>query len=433
MLCHNKDSKSMKYHKLIFFPAVLFSLQVLSQDIQYAKAIIDTLCSPSMYGRGYVNNGDKIAAQFISNEFKKGSLACFGKNYFQFFKLPVGTLPGEVYIQAGNNKMAPGIDYLVSASSPATKGVFAVIRFDSLTVTNEKYFRKNLNSTHTEDFILLDRKGIKDKKTLSIFDKIQYTNSLNAKGIILVEDKLVWGAEEWGFLSAAAIVTFKRSSLSSDVVSINVNIEQDFQDPHEFSNVIAYVKGKEIPDSFTVFTAHYDHLGQMGTNVYFPGANDNAGGVALMLDLAKYYAKNKPRCSVAFIALTGEEIGLAGSQYYVSHPLFSLKKIKFLINLDLVGTGDDGIKVVNGAVLEKEFSILSKINNENKYLPSVNKRGEAAISDHYPFYAKGVKAFYIYTLGGIAEYHNIYDKPETLPLTKYNELFKLLTDFVKEL
>ena len=78
----------------------------------------------------------------------------------------------------------------------------------------------------------------------------------------------------------------------------------------------------------------------------------------------------------------------------------------------------------------EEFESLVKINSEKKYLSVVSPRGEAAISDHYPFYKKGVKAFYIYTLGGISEYHNIKDRPETLPLTKYNELFKLLTDFV---
>ena len=99
----------------------------------------------------------------------------------------------------------------------------------------------------------------------------------------------------------------------------------------------------------------------------------------------------------------------------------------------MVGTGDDGIKVVNGAVIPKEFNLLSGINDKMKYLPSVNKRGEAAISDHYFFYKKGVKSFFIYTLGGIGEYHNIYDKSKTLPLTKYNELFKLIIDFEKAL
>ena len=117
----------------------------------------------------------------------------------------------------------------------------------------------------------------------------------------------------------------------------------------------------------------------------------------------------------------------------MKNPLFPLANIRFLINLDLEGTGDDGIKVVNGVIFKKEFNLLTNINDEKKYLTAVSKRGEASISDHYPFYAKGVKSFYIYTLGGITEYHNIYDKAETLPLTKYNEVFELIKDFISAL
>ena len=67
------------------------------------------------------------------------------------------------------------------------------------------------------------------------------------------------------------------------------------------------------------------------------------------------------------------------------------------------------------------------------YLKKIEKRGEAPISDHYPFYNEGVKCFYVYTLGGISEYHNLKDRPETLPYTEYSDLFKLITGFVNEL
>ncbi len=237
------------------------------------------------------------------------------------------------------------------------------------------------------------------------------------------------------FIEAAIdlLLAEKNSSLPKQSRKIKVDIEQKFQTDHKMINVAGYIEGRTKSDSFVVFTAHYDHLGQMGASVYFPGANDNASGTAMMLDLAKYYSENTPDYSIAFIAFTGEEVGLLGSEYYVLHPLFPLSNIRFLVNLDLVGTGDDGIKVVNGAVIEKEFNLLTRINDEKKYLKAIEKRGEAAISDHYPFYAKGVKSFYIYTLGGISEYHNILDKAGTLPLTKYNELFRLLIDFVKTL
>jgi len=408
-----------------------FPLQ--AQDIGYARKIIDTLSSPSMHGRGYVNNGDRIASAFIRNEFIKDSLKNFASDYYQTFKLPIGTLPGKVMVSVNETTLTPGVDYLVAAASPTMIGTFKIVRIDSHVVCNKKLFRKLLKSKNKEKFILIDKKGISDKTILATLHGIKEMNTLGAKGIIVIDDKLVWGEEDALTPLTYPIITLKRASLFANMKTMTVDIVQDFQNAHEFANVVGYIEGSTKPDSFVVFTAHYDHLGQMGSDIYFPGANDNASGTAMILDLAKYYSKNKPDYSIAFMSFTGEELGLKGSEYYTSHPLFPLSKIRFLVNLDMVGTGDDGIKVVNGAVIPKEFNLLSGINDKMKYLPSVNKRGEAAISDHYFFYKKGVKSFFIYTLGGIGEYHNIYDKSKTLPLTKYNELFKLIIDFEKAL
>lgn len=413
--------------------AVLFYLPIRSQDKNYARSIIDTLASPSMHGRGYVNNGDKIASTFINVEFKKDDLKSFGNNYFQTFHLPVCTLPGKVTVNIFDNTLSPGVDYLISPSSPTTKGSFAVVKIDSQIVKNKRKFNKILRADLSKKFVLLDRKGISDKNILAQIDTIEYKNSLNAVGFITLSDKLIWGAEDALEPSNTVNITIKSKNLPAKLKKITVDIYRELQPSHEFNNIIGYVEGKTKPDSFIVFTAHYDHLGQMGSDIYFPGANDNASGTAMILDLAKYYSKNQPDYSVAFISMCGEELGLIGSSYYVSHPIFPLSEIRFLINLDMEGTGDDGIKVVNGTVMKNEFDLLLKINDEKKYLSSVNIRGEAANSDHYPFYKKGVKDIFIYTLGGIGEYHNIFDKAKTLPLTKYDELFKLLTDFVKAL
>ena len=104
-----------------------------------------------------------------------------------------------------------------------------------------------------------------------------------------------------------------------------------------------------------------------------------------------------------------------------------------MVNLDLEGTGIDGITVVNATVYPKEFVMLRQINEKYKLLAKVNSRGKAANSDHYLFTEKGVPAFYMYTLGGIQAYHDIYDISATLPLTEYENLFKLLTTFSDEL
>ena len=164
-------------------------------------------------------------------------------------------------------------------------------------------------------------------------------------------------------------------------------------------NVLGYLEG-EKKDSMLVFTAHYDHLGMMGNETMFPGANDNASGVSLLLNLVKHFSTNPPEYTVVFIAFAAEEIGLIGSKYFTEHPVFPLSNIKFLINFDLAGTGDDGIQVVNGKIYQQKFDVLTKLNDQDKLLKQIKIRGEACNSDHCMFHAMGVPCFFHLHIGG---------------------------------
>ncbi len=145
--------------------------------------------------------------------------------------------------------------------------------------------------------------------------------------------------------------------------------------------------------------------------------------------LANYYAKHPHPYTMAFILFSGEEAGLLGSKYFTEHPLLPLKNIKLLVNLDLEGTGVDGITVVNATVCSKEFALLKQVNQQGNYLVKINSRGKAPNSDHYFFTEKGVPAIYWYTLGGIKAYHDVYDISATLPLTVFNNMFKMIVGF----
>src|SRR5258706_531321 len=227
------------------------------------------------------------------------------------------------------------------------------------------------------------------------------------------------------------------SGKNKKVVFVDKDFFSDASQVKQFStqNLAGYFNGTTPEDSFIVITGHYDHLGMMGDSVYFPGANDNASGISMMLDFVKYYSseQNRPKCKIAFVAFAGEEAGLLGSEYFVNNPMIPLNRIKFLINLDLAGTGDEGIMVVNATEHPTQFKMLEKINKDKKYFSNIGQRGKARNSDHYWFTEKRVKCFFIYTLGGISAYHDIYDRAETLPLTKYDNLFRLIRDFVSEL
>jgi aminopeptidase YwaD len=396
---------------------------VMGQDKEYARQIIDTLASESMHGRGYVNNGDRIAAEYISNDFRNMGLKSFGENYFQSFNISVNTFPDTVEARIDSVDLIPGKDFVIFSSSPSIGGTY------------ELAWQMADSSGKLSDSARIKMKDLTSKVVVTDLNQKEFEkqNVFGSKGVILLmENKVWWHASNGTKVQNYFQMQVVRDKIPGTARTVSVHAHSLFLDQYTTQNVVGYIEGKSKPDIFFVFTAHYDHLGQMGSETWFPGANDNASGTAMLLDLAKFYSlpENRPEVSIAFLSFSGEEVGLVGSEYFVENPLFPIEKIKFLINLDMVGSGSEGIKVVNGTVFKKEFEKLVEINAENEYILTVSERGEAANSDHFPFYAKGVPCFFIYTLGKeCKEYHNIYDTPENVPLTEYNDVFRLLVDF----
>lgn len=418
----------MKHVLLVFFS--LFTLQAVSQNMDYAREVLNQLCSDELAGRGYVEDGDNAAAFYIEQEFKSNELYAWDFNYYQPFTISVNSFPGAVALSVDDKELIAGKDFHIEADAPSIRGKYDLMYVDKLPQIAPS--GRVVDSTASyKDVVVLPDTLISQLPPSIRMSLLKGFKKAGAKGIIRLSDtKLTWTVAK----QQAPIPQFvvKRNTWNSEATSIEVNVKADFDKKHRAQNVVAFVEGSEEPDKFLVFTAHYDHLGKMGKDVIFRGANDNASGVTMLLNLAKHYAKpeNQPKYSVVFIAFAGEEAGLSGSMHYVQNPIFPLKDIEFLINLDILGTGDEGITVVNGAVHTKEFELLSKINDEREYLTKVKKRGKAAISDHYPFSEAEVPCFYIYTMGGIQAYHDVYDVPETLPLTEFEDIFRLLTEFV---
>lgn len=406
--------------------------------VAQAHRIVDTLASPYMCGRGYVDNGNQKAAAYLNNQFKKLGLLPFGKSYEQKFEYPVNTYPTSYSVSVNDKLAAPGADYIIIPSTPTLKGIFPVVRFDRSILLDSMKVKQFFTGDYSSSFILVDDSGATDKKEKQIWQSIEASpaeggsNFFKAKGVIVLCDKLTEETSE--IVSDYAMLNALRNSPFRYASTISIDIKNKFISSFSTQNLVGYIKGKVKPDSFIVFTAHYDHLGKMGS-IYFPGANDNASGIAMLLSLARYYTQHKDslRYSVAFMAFSGEEIALLGSKYYTEHPFFPLTNIRFLINMDIMGTGDEGITVVNGTVYSDAFNDLVKINDSQHLLKLVKLRGETANSDHYFFYKNHVPCFFIYTLGGIKAYHDIYDRRETLPLTKFDEVFKLLLQFTTDI
>jgi hypothetical protein len=418
------------FQSLIIHVFLCFLLtSTIAQNIQRAKQTITDLCAPQMFGRGYLVNGDKVAAKYIANRLEQAGAKKFGESYFQSFVLNINTFPDDVVLEFDGKKLVLGKDFIVSPVSSSGSGSGKPYFLDTLIFVENSQARQQFLSEALENKIIIfngrDYPKIADLPT-SLVRKFY-----EAKAFISIETKLTMSLAN-AQLSKPTFSILK-GSLPSAIKKIKFSLDAELVENYLTQNVIGYIEGKTKPDSCIVFSAHYDHLGGLGKDTYFAGANDNASGVTFLLELLEHYKQKPADYSIVFMFFGAEEAGLIGSKFYTENPLFSLKQIKFLINLDLVGTGVEGITVVNATIFPKEYGILEQLNKDNNYFPQVKKRGKAANSDHYFFTEKGVKSFFIYAMGGIQAYHDVYDKAETLPLSHYAELFNLLTTFVEKL
>ena len=418
-------------HKRIIFSfvALLCVAATYAQDIAYAREVIEKLCSASMHGRGYIRKGDKKAAGYITTEFSKLNLIPLGDQYYQFLPVDINTFPAAMSVIINGKSLKAGYDFLAEPFSPGIKGTFAAktVMAEQWLKETEYSYGKNYEALVVDE--RLAELTPEEKKALNgKLNKLSFQPFATPAVIVeITNEKLLFGVSD--FEGQVPRIKINAAACPDSITGLKLKISNRFVRNYETQNVAGYFRGTACPDSFVVFTAHYDHLGMMGKKTRFPGANDNASGVAMLLNLAAYFASHPPRYSVAFIAFTGEEAGLLGSRFFVENPLIELSRIKFLLNLDLVGNGSEGITVVNGSIFNKQLELLVTLNKENQLVSQIKSRGEACNSDHCMFYRKGVPCFFIYTLGGPANYHDPEDVPENLTLTAFEGLTRLLIYF----
>ncbi len=190
-------------------------------------------------------------------------------------------------------------------------------------------------------------------------------------------------------------------------------------------NVIAYIEGTDaaLKDEFVVIGGHYDHLGMGGegsssrrqdTIAPHYGADDNASGVAALIELAeKFAAQKQNKRSLVFIAFGAEEMGLLGSEYFTEKEIIDSGKISAMINLDMIGRlkADNSLSIGGVGSSKEALEIL-----ENNLLAGQFKIGTSnegyGPSDHASFYKKDIPVFFIST-GAHLDYHtpaDTYDK-----------------------
>ncbi len=196
-------------------------------------------------------------------------------------------------------------------------------------------------------------------------------------------------------------------------------------------NVVGILPG--TADGCVIVGAHYDHLGRDAKGNVYPGADDNASGVAALCEIARNLAAGPAReRSIIFVAFSGEEEGLLGSQWYADHPVVPLESAIAMINLDTVGRMEGRRLLVLSASSAIELpDALRGINLEYGFDLSVPEKGPFG-SDQVSFLSKGVPAVHIFT-GPNADYHRITDAAAKLNYDGLREIAAFATEMARYL
>lgn len=206
-------------------------------------------------------------------------------------------------------------------------------------------------------------------------------------------------------------------------------------------NVGAVLPGSDpkLKDEWIILSAHFDHLGQRG-NHYYPGADDNASGVAMLLEVAEHFAlrKDKPRRTVLFVAFDLEETWLQGSTYFAAHPPREFPKLKAFLTADMLGRSMANVMDEYVFALGSETSPQLRKLVEEMEPPEGLKAGRIGAdlvgtrSDYGPFRDRRVP-FLFFSTGQHPDYHRPTDLPDRIDYEKLRRISVWIAELTRRL
>lgn len=254
-----------------------------------------------------------------------------------------------------------------------------------------------------------------------------------------------------GFALDSVIAAAKRS----EVLKIN-GVEKKYKTSFTFSkyrniinasNVVGIIEGTDKKDEYVFLTGHYDHLGMRNGKIWY-GADDDGSGTCAVIQMAEAFAKaaaegKRPRRTIVFMTVSGEEKGLWGSEYYSDHPFFPIEKTTVDLNTDMVGridterkTGDtlNYVYVIGHDKLSSDLPVINEGVN-NKYTNLVldykfddpNDQNRIYFrSDHYNFARKGVPVLFFYDGMLKSDYHQPTDTVDKINWDLYEKRVRMI-------
>ena len=417
----------IRSNSIAVFIALAFSFPVLAQKIKKADKIILAnlenhiryLADDKLEGRRAGTPGEKLASNYISTEFQNAGLEMIeDKTWLQPFEINDGKqIDNTTHFIVNNNELILDKDYFPLAFS-ATKKISGTVAI-ALQESGVPWFvdiRDLLEENKDNPHFDLDE---------ALHGKVKEYEKKGATAVVFyndskIADNISFNAKDKSDPEAVPVLYIKNDAkkkfLKDESASLEVKINVDISVKKRIgNNVVGYINNGA--DKTVVIGAHYDHLGygEDGNSMYrgpekliHNGADDNASGTAALIELAKLLKRSKSKNSnYLFIAFSGEELGLFGSKYFVEHPAIDLKKVDYMINMDMVGRLNDSSHVltIGGYGTSPVWGNLFKNNfSEKKYFTLKYDSSGTGPSDHTSFYRKDIPVLFFFT-GLHKDYH----------------------------
>lgn len=485
--------------------AVKLAATITADDM---RSYLTVLASDEYEGRETGAPGNDKAASFISEHVKSAGLTPAGLE--GSFAQPVGftfTKWADTDIFVDKQRYKHLWEYV---AFPAKNRSKTVIKADKVIylgygIDDPKYSDYHKNDVAGKVIMIhkgepVDKEGkshitgsteLSDWST-NIDKKLQVAHQKGAELVLIIEDdikgmlaenrrRLVGSSVELGILSDDDLTVANHAYISTNIVkaiagkrakklvksrersnkkgkACDVPMKTDFiinmakdVTTLESQNIAAYVPGSELIDEVIVVSAHYDHLGKRGEEIY-NGADDNGSGTTTIMEVAEATAIAAkmgvaPRRSVLFLWVTGEEKGLLGSAYYAGNPLFPLENTVADVNVDMVGRVDSRyadnphyIYVIGSDRLSTDLHKINEDVNQKytqltldyKYNDEEDPNRYYFRSDHYNFAKNGIPSIFFFN-GTHADYHRTTDTVEKINFEKMESVGRHIFHLVWEL
>ncbi|WP_430813054.1 M28 family metallopeptidase [Carboxylicivirga sp. RSCT41] len=398
-----------------------------AQNMKRVKKVVEELSSPAYYGRGYTNKGDSLAADYIAHQLKKTGVKPIGSSYFQRFNMSINNYIGNPSLEIGQRQLVNGMDWVAYPTSPTIQGSFPLIWITNDMLTNKSQLKSLLAEDLKNSFICFDSTVINNAELYYFARNLFTTLPFMVRGVIDRVETPKYSARR--YVNEYGTIRVKKDFVTPDDKFIDIDLVSDFNTDYQTQNVSGLIKGKT--DTCIALIGHYDHMGMFGEAMY-GGANDNASGVGMMLELADYFMKKQPHYSIQFIFFAAEEASFYGSEYYVANPVYPLDKTKLVINFDMVATGTQWTELIHANLYPDIKRQLMTINNSKSYIDHLKPTGYEDTSDHYHFHDAGIRALFFWTAGGNDNYHEPSDTADKLEYPVFEGIYQLVIDFIEE-